>query len=214
MLFQFQYMPIVSLTMLLVLILTGVGSTNSAFSQISGQEKINIELLPDSSPRFFECDVTPTNGTSSINGLNSDESAQSVLTDGSPDTAIMGDARFSVHFSEPLMNHAGPELRVIELSGAESFNSSVNNSNMGEKSITISPPSGNVTNSCNYSINEAQIDLQDFGISEGSSVSSINFDNRGEEDSLLGADIADISILETTENNITTPLSNNVLNIT
>ena len=212
MLFQFQNISIVPLTMFLILILTGVGSASNAFSQISDREMITIELLPNSSPRFFECDLTPTNGTAFISGFNPDESAQSVLTDGNPDTAIMGDARFSVNFSDPLLNLPGPELRVIELASAESFNSSADNSNVGENSITVSPQPGNTTNGCNYSINEAQIDLQNIGISEGSSVPFISFDNLGEEDSLLGADIADISILDTRENNITTPLSNNVLN--
>jgi hypothetical protein len=202
MFFQLPFVLIVPLIALLVLVLVvGVAPVSSAFSQISDQVKITINLFQDSSPRFFECGNTPLNGNSSINGLNPEESAKNVLTDSNPDTAIMGDARFNVHSNGPLINHPGPELRVIELAGAESFNASVNVSNNGDNSIPASLQPFNETNSCNYSLNEALIDLQEFGIPEGSSVPFISIDNGGVTDTLYGADIADISIIETAGNN-------------
>jgi hypothetical protein len=196
MLFQFQYIPIVLLTTVLVISSAGIGFTGIAFSQSSNQSKIMISLTQDSSPRFYECNVTPINGSSTLNGLGPDESAQNVLTDGNPNTGIMGDARFAVQFNEPLMNFPGPELKVVELSGVEPFNSSVV-FNSEENLISVTPQSINETNSCNYSINEAFIDLQDLGIPEGSSVTFVNLDNLGDADTLMGADIGDISILQT-----------------
>jgi hypothetical protein len=184
----------VPLTTIFLLLLVGIGPVSNAFSQSSGQETMRITLEQDSSPRFFECSVTPSIGALSLDGFSPEESAQTVLTDDNPSTAIMGDARFSVNFTQPIMNIPGPELSVIELAGVERFNTSFVN-NTQENSIVITPPSGNETNSCNYSKNEVLLDLLDLGIPEGTSVSSINFDNLGEEESLKGADIAEINIL-------------------
>lgn len=200
MFFQFSKIPMATTSILLFLVLVGNGPLNNAFSQILDEDRITIELVPNSSARFFQCHSTPTNGTSSLSGLNAAESAQNVLTDSNPNTAIMGDARFSIHFSEPLVNLPGPELKVIELAGTESFNASVDVPHLGVNSILMNAKAGNGTNDCNYRINEALIDLTQFGIPEGTSVKMLSFDNLGKEDTLLGADLADIITLEATRN--------------
>jgi len=202
-------MLIVSLAAFLLLPLLAVGPVSTVFSQISNPNGVTINLLPDSSPRFFECDTTPINGSSSITGLDPEASAQNVLTDRNPDTAIMGDARFTVNFDKSLFNNPGPELSIIELHGAESFEVSATMSNNANGTISISPQPANGMNSCKYSLNQALIDIRELGVPEGSSVSSISIDNRGQEDTLFGSDISDISILAPGRNDsILAPVGN------
>jgi hypothetical protein len=125
----------------------------------------------------------------------------------------MGDARFTVHFYEPLLNIPGSDLKVVELAAADIFNISTA-SNMRENTITVTPQSGNETNSCNYALNEALINLDDLGVPEGSTIPSITFDNLGEADSLVGADIASIDTFGSEANDNNTIIDTQTISLT
>ena len=162
-----------------------------AESTTSDTSGISINMSSQSSPRLYICGMTPVNGTTIGEGVN--ESAEAALTDGNPNTAIMGNATFDVSLTgqneSSFINNPGPELGVIELHGAERFEVSV-----GNESISGRATPTNSTNGCDYIINQALIDLSSLGVPNGSSVSSVRFNNLGVTDSLDGADIAEISV--------------------
>ena len=49
-----------------------------------------------------------------------------------------------------------------------------------------------ITDDCQYGINADKIDLSDFGVSEGDSISIVRVDNLGSPGCCTGADISDI----------------------
>ena len=163
-------------------------------------ERPRINLTSFSAPRFFECGVTPANGTAILPGQsNEDNSAQSVLTDRDLDTIIMGKAEFDVSSNSSIVNAPGPDLVLVEMENSEPLNVSISSAeNRNNKWLVLKPTPSNGTdsNTCQYGVNNLFIDLSSFGIPEGFGVPSVRIANLGFAGTLKGSDIAEIYILE------------------
>lgn len=191
----FVFLAILSL--LHLSIYTAAPTLGSPNGQPGDQVNPLISLGPSSEPRIFSCGETPVNGTAAS---NADESVQSMLTDGNLDTIVMGKAVFDVSTTNSsIINIPGPDLVVAEMHNPEPINASIPDFDTGENRwivLTPSPSNDTRTNSCQYGLNQALVELDSFGIEEGSAVPSIRLDNLGVADTLEGADIAEIAVLE------------------
>jgi hypothetical protein len=199
-----SFMLLVSVLFLSLCVMNSLPITvfGSAITQ-SENTGINVDLTPASAIRFFDCGVTPKNGTSSFAELTAEDGAEAVLTDRDLDTMVMGQAVFDVSSTEnsSIINGPGPDLMVVEMSNAERMNASVFDSDAGKaKWLFVKPTPSATKNTCDYAMNQAFIDLSSFGIAEGSAVPSLRIDNLGEPDTLIGSEIAEIFILDPASN--------------
>ena len=157
---------------------------------------VGVTLLPGAAPTFFKCGITsPYVGADSLRGMTVNQSINAVFADPSANTWVAGKASFDVFLgSIVIVNEPGPDLAVHEIGGPESFEMAVFDPSNGNfsafKMISVGPTAK--VNSCNQTINSANIDLSIFGIRNGSSVSLLRFDNIGEHGCCYGADITGI----------------------
>ena len=114
---------------------SGLGSvqnkttTDNASTEVPGQQKVqtqelpraksidSVKLGPGSSPTFFKCKETSTVGASTIPGLDVESSARVAITDGNPNTEILGKSVIDLKFDNPLRNNLGPEIVIYESGG-------------------------------------------------------------------------------------------------
>jgi hypothetical protein len=158
--------------------------TNSTF--------VTIDLVPESSPLFYNCNQTTANGSSTLPGLNVSASFIRVLTDANPDTHISGNATFDIIFEKPLADMPGPDLIINETGTDTEFYSmealSKNNKSLGAK-MFVSNPTMSV-DACGNFINTFQIDFQGLP-HEGDTILGLRIDN--DPDRNGGAELSDIS---------------------
>jgi hypothetical protein len=194
-----KFFPSFTISSLVILIMCLLNNpvlpvTGSADNQQGSTETV-IELLPSSLPRFFDCGETRIDGAISLAGLNADDSAQSALTDGDLNTIIMGKAIFDVsNVNSSIVNIPGPDLIVVEMHNPEPINASIPDFDTGGSKVESPTPSNNtdIVNCRGWKMNQAFVDLNNFGIPEGSAVPSIRLDNNGFQGTLNGSDIAEV----------------------
>ncbi|MGH9954020.1 MAG: hypothetical protein ACRD5J_20585, partial [Nitrososphaeraceae archaeon] len=194
-----------------------------SLTTIAPREIFQINLSPESKVFFSKCEAATANYTSlKVNSDKPNEALQLILTDGDVHASVYGKVMFDVlENTSSLINNPGPDLRIIEIAGAEPLNITAFDPGTGtNKSMLVrTTPTGNIT-SCNVNINEAQIDYSNFGIGNGSALSSLRVDNLGSaihtddvgtEDELRGADIAEVSSIEPSlRAEVTSPAPGNI----
>jgi hypothetical protein len=83
-------------------------------------------VVPGSSPTFFQCGSTPEAGVPTLPGLMPDESATVVVSDGSADNEVFGQAGLDVRWTDnAIVNGDGADLAVFESDRAERFSVSL-----------------------------------------------------------------------------------------
>jgi tetratricopeptide (TPR) repeat protein len=186
----------------------------------------SMKLLPGSSPQFFKCNETPSEGSPTLPGLDVESSANTAITDEDQNTEMLGKVVFDISFDRPIQNKPGPDLVIYEVGpgSPESFKvASVNNKDGSASSFKdYAGSSTSTTDDCGLEIYSAQIDLSDLlGITESevkeedssggdTTISTIRIDNNGAPGCCTGADISGISVIvtnETSSNSAITPLS-------
>jgi hypothetical protein len=160
----------------------------------------SVKLLPESSPHFFKCNETPTEGSPTLPGLDIESSVKTAITDGDPNTEILGKAIFDITFDSPLENNEGPDFAVHEVGGSgttpESFKvASVNDEGSASNFKEYMGSATGSTDDCGFGIFSAQIDLSDVGIEEDDTISTIRIDNNGAPGCCTGADISDVLVI-------------------
>jgi PsbP-like protein len=157
----------------------------------------SIKLLPESSPHFFKCNETPTEGSPTLPRLDVESSANTAITDGDPNTEMLGKAIFDITFDSPLENNAGPDFAVHEVGSVpESFKvASVNAEGSASNFKDYTGSTTGSTDDCGFEIFSAQIDLSDVGIEEDDTISTIRIDNNGAPECCTGADISDVLVI-------------------
>jgi hypothetical protein len=135
-------------------------------------------------------------------GTTTQQRLRDALSDGCPATSTQGEARFETHFvNNRVRNLPGPDLVVFEIgsgTGNEPFSLAVFDpaQNAFTPSITYTPAPTAFFDCANLRINAAAIDLSDFGIAPGASVSRLSFDNLFVPNVLAsGAEISDVLAL-------------------
>jgi Flp pilus assembly protein TadD len=185
----------------------------------------SMKLLPGSSPQFFKCNETPSEGSSTLPGLDIQSSANTAITDEDQNTEMFGKVVFDISFDRPLQNKPGPDLVIYEVGpgSPESFKvASVNNKDGSISSFKdYVGSSTSTTDDCGLEIYSAQIDLSDLlDITESevkeedssggdTTISTIRIDNNGAPGCCTGADISGVSVIvkdETSSNTAITPL--------
>jgi hypothetical protein len=171
-------------------------SSNGTLPPVSLNENstyVTIQLLPNSSPLFFECNQTAVNGLPTLPGLNATASTIKVLTDGNPNTQILGNATFDLIFEKPFKDKEGPELLIYEAGqDMESFSLMIfiNGTEYGSPTNHVGY-SSSVTDDCGNSINAFKLDLAGIGIPAGSSITGLRINNDPDKNGV--ADFSDIT---------------------
>ena len=80
------------------------------------------------------------------------------------------------------------------------------------KSLSFTPTSSEIKNSCEQDVNFSYIDLSELNITNGASVHILRFDNRGNPGCCSGSDIAGINFTSSMSN-IKGNNSSNVLSV-
>jgi hypothetical protein len=128
-------------------------------------------------------------------GLMPDESATVVVSDGSADNGVFGQAGLDVRWTDnAIVNRDGADLAVFESDRAERFSVSLFDPMAGAFTAprSFDPLATRFYNRCGFPLNIAQVDLSDFGVLRKAVVTMLRLDNLGAPGCCEGADIADV----------------------
>ena len=137
-------------------------------------------------------------------GTTNYQRVRDALSDGCPATATLGEVKIETHFvNNRVRNLPGPDLVVFEIgsgAGNEPFSLAVFDPALNAFTApqTITPAPTAYFDCANLRINAAAIDLSDFGIAPGASVSRLSLDNLFCERHRIGGEISDVLALNRT----------------
>ena len=157
----------------------------------SNGTSVTVELLPDASPLFFKCNETSDNGESTLPGLNVTASAIQALTDGDPNTEILGKVIFDLKFEKPFIDMPGTDLIIYEAGQNTESGSIMYTNGTASSDLNFVGFPSEVTDECGNPINAYKVDLANLGIPAGSTISGLRIDNDPDNDG--GADFSDIA---------------------
>lgn len=166
--------------------------TAGTSSQNSNGTYVTIQLLAGSSPLFFKCNETSVNGESTLPGLNVTASATQAITDGNPNTQILGNVTFDLNFEKPFIDRPGTDLIIygvgVESVGIKYINGTETESDFPSNWYGL--PMG-ISDDCGNPKSAFQLDLEMLSIPAGSSITGLRINNDPHKNG--GAHISDIT---------------------